>query len=221
MMAPMSGTLPMTQVGARATVRGVIAASILRGSMRSDSSTSQKTGTPSGSDHRRRGGHEADRRTDDLRSRADAGGHEGGVQRGRARADANGVSHAECFPRRPLEPLHAGLGKLRVVVGQEGAGCHAFGDDGPADRLERARRIAEALGQGHEFPSADLGLALSLNPAHRLHPTLERERLLHPLLAHVCAPHRAGLSAGRDCGIAVRRAKPASLVHGRDVVQVS
>ena len=46
MIASMSHTLPITCVGAMATVRGVISASIFVGSMCSDSSTSQKTGTP-------------------------------------------------------------------------------------------------------------------------------------------------------------------------------
>ena len=41
-----SGTPPITQVGATATVRGVILASILAGSMCIERSTSQNTGTP-------------------------------------------------------------------------------------------------------------------------------------------------------------------------------
>ena len=46
MIPPMSGTVPMTHVGARATVRLVMSRSIFVGSMLSDSSTSQKTGIP-------------------------------------------------------------------------------------------------------------------------------------------------------------------------------
>jgi len=42
----MSGTEPITQVGTTATVRGVMRASIFAGSMPSDSSTSENTGTP-------------------------------------------------------------------------------------------------------------------------------------------------------------------------------
>ena len=42
----MSGTAPMTQVGATATVRGVTSGSIFAGSMPNERSTSQKIGTP-------------------------------------------------------------------------------------------------------------------------------------------------------------------------------
>ncbi len=119
-MGSRSATFPQWWVGARATVRGVMQASMRSGSIWSDPSTSQKIGTPPGELHGHGRGHEAKPGTDHLRPRPDARGDERGMQRSRTRAHGVDVLHAEGPARQGFQLFSLGRPWRAVVPTQMG-----------------------------------------------------------------------------------------------------